>query len=558
MWRRSFSRFAIRASGLGFLTRSFSRVEGKRFAALWGNGDYGRLGLGNLNSQWKPVVCTALGNENLKAIACGGAHTLFLTGMPWIFSWVHENWNISNNCHHWAIGLDDTICRCIKLVMSQMTIEEGSQYCLPFADDGCVYATGLNDFGQLGVSESKHYSVMNACPLDISRNQENLLRQRHFWISQEPLRVFGEEKKIVHISAGYNHSCAITGRCICMVDFVLLGHVTIGPTYWIVREEKKLENLELSMRGLETKIEAVRKGLQELPRKMEERARQSEENSDGSQAYVNGKKENQRKEEEGERDGGCHEEQPNWRKGVELPIFDRVDPLNRSVEFWKRNAKNRSWEGLKEAMVIRFIEGNTRSVFERLAASKQSRIGEEYVQAPNRKELLEPNGSELTNSNVRELAEPNGSRLLDPNVKRTYRAEQERTARTNREELTGRKNEGFGRKGRWKNQCHGENKEFIEVVGHRKEQGAVVFDTSVEGRERHEVLKDIEDHFLKTYDSGKRVNRILNEEWKTLEEVLPPPKPPYLNWRTTISEYWPYDNTRMKRSQEIKFHSSNL
>lgn len=80
MWRRSFSKFAVRASGLGFPTRSFSREAGKRFAALWGNGDYGRLGLGNLDSQWKPVVCTAFRNQNLKAIACGGAHTLFLTG----------------------------------------------------------------------------------------------------------------------------------------------------------------------------------------------------------------------------------------------------------------------------------------------------------------------------------------------------------------------------------------------------------------------------------------------------------------------------------------------
>ncbi|KAH1255297.1 Ultraviolet-B receptor UVR8 [Glycine max] len=133
MLRRSFSKLhlSLRAPGLGFPTRSFSRDAGKRFAALWGNGDYGRLGLGNLDSQWKPVVCPAFRNKTLNAIACGGAHTLFLT------------------------------------------------------EDGCVYATGLNDFGQLGVSESKHYSV-------------------------EPLCVFGEEKKVVQISAGYNHSCAIT------------------------------------------------------------------------------------------------------------------------------------------------------------------------------------------------------------------------------------------------------------------------------------------------------------------------------------------------------------
>lgn len=56
--------------------------NGKRFAALWGNGDFGRLGLGNLESQWrpKPILPSAFDGQSLKEVACGGAHTLFLTG----------------------------------------------------------------------------------------------------------------------------------------------------------------------------------------------------------------------------------------------------------------------------------------------------------------------------------------------------------------------------------------------------------------------------------------------------------------------------------------------
>ncbi|KAL0462229.1 UNVERIFIED_CONTAM: Ultraviolet-B receptor UVR8 [Sesamum latifolium] len=107
--------------------------NGKQFAALWGNGDFGRLGLGNLESQWrpKPIPPSAFDYQSLQEVACGGAHTLFLT------------------------------------------------------ENGDVYATGLNDFGQLGISESQNYTT-------------------------EPHRVSCIPKKIIKIAAGYHHSAAIT------------------------------------------------------------------------------------------------------------------------------------------------------------------------------------------------------------------------------------------------------------------------------------------------------------------------------------------------------------
>lgn len=127
-----FRRWVSAESGhLDEITKELSK--GKSFAALWGNGDYGRLGFGNLQSEWrpKPISPSAFDDQILREVACGGAHTLFLTG------------------------------------------------------NGDVYATGINDFGQLGVSDSNSYT-------------------------SKPLRVSGIPSRVIRISAGYHHSAAVT------------------------------------------------------------------------------------------------------------------------------------------------------------------------------------------------------------------------------------------------------------------------------------------------------------------------------------------------------------
>ncbi|XP_010521375.1 PREDICTED: ultraviolet-B receptor UVR8 isoform X2 [Tarenaya hassleriana] len=119
------------SGSMGFGWRRWlSSESGKRFAAMWGSGDFGRLGLRNLESRWRPAVCSALSEHSISALACGGAHTLFLT------------------------------------------------------ETGRVFATGLNDCGQLGVSGVKAYTM-------------------------EPLEVLGL-KDVLYVSAGYSHSAAIT------------------------------------------------------------------------------------------------------------------------------------------------------------------------------------------------------------------------------------------------------------------------------------------------------------------------------------------------------------
>lgn len=93
----SHRRWSSSTSSINKSSSSSWDCEKKKWAALWGNGDFGRLGLCSPMSKWEPTICKSLQNHQPRSIACGGAHTLILT------------------------------------------------------DQGRVFATGLNDYGQLGI-----------------------------------------------------------------------------------------------------------------------------------------------------------------------------------------------------------------------------------------------------------------------------------------------------------------------------------------------------------------------------------------------------------------------
>lgn len=88
---------------------------------VWGNAEHGRLGLGRSSGgETTPIQCTAL--DHIKAVQCGGAHTITLTS-PY-------------------------------LLVTLKTVAK---------DSGEVWSFGLNSRGQLGHSpDSDHVTVRHS------------------------------------------------------------------------------------------------------------------------------------------------------------------------------------------------------------------------------------------------------------------------------------------------------------------------------------------------------------------------------------------------------------
>jgi len=148
---------------------------------VFGNNDYGQLGLGHRNVTVKPSCVKSLKPEKATHVACGRAHTLLSTSSGKIFSWGSNS--------DGQLGVGDTADRLAptRVMGIEDDIVQLSAGCVSSAAltaHGEVYVWGSNSDGQLGLPDTN----------DI--------------ILRPVLLPFAHQ--IVHISCGYYHMAFVT------------------------------------------------------------------------------------------------------------------------------------------------------------------------------------------------------------------------------------------------------------------------------------------------------------------------------------------------------------
>ena len=164
----------VRAVACGEDHTMFLREDG----SVWATGYnlYGQLGLGHKTDQNTPVEVTAVG-KTVQVVSCGAYHTMFLRedGSVWATG---EN-------KYGQLGLghtteQNTPVEVTAVGKSVRAVACGYEYTMFVRDDGSVWATGENNFGQLGLG--------------------------HKMVQSTPVEVTGLEKDVQAVVCGTHHT----------------------------------------------------------------------------------------------------------------------------------------------------------------------------------------------------------------------------------------------------------------------------------------------------------------------------------------------------------------
>ncbi|PRP87288.1 S-layer protein [Planoprotostelium fungivorum] len=124
--------------------------DGKVFS--WGWGGYGQLGDGHTEDRQRPVEIEVFKNlqKKVKAIACGGWHSMALTEDGQVYTWGWGEFGALGHGDKTAKNEPTLLDTFSKDKITIKTITAGSRHSLFGADDGRVFGCGLSSQGQLG------------------------------------------------------------------------------------------------------------------------------------------------------------------------------------------------------------------------------------------------------------------------------------------------------------------------------------------------------------------------------------------------------------------------
>lgn len=120
-----------------------------RQLAVWGNGDFGRLGLGAAGSVDVPAVCGALARTGVRQVACGGAHTVVLAEGGRVFCMGLNDYGqlaAPPGTKYAEVPLEVTL----PLGVKATAVAAGHYHSACISEEGDVYTWGRNGKGQLG------------------------------------------------------------------------------------------------------------------------------------------------------------------------------------------------------------------------------------------------------------------------------------------------------------------------------------------------------------------------------------------------------------------------
>jgi len=172
-------------------------ISDKGKAFTWGRNKFGQLGTGDEQSRNAPTPVTGpLAKEVVVAAACGKTHTVFVTAKGSVFA--------CGECKFGCVGpgakKKDVVVNVPVLVpgiSGALTASCGTDFTMVVTSSGALYSWGWSEFGQLGHGTDGSY------------NQSASSVKMTFEAEKEPRQVPGFTKKVVQVSCGPHHTCAL-------------------------------------------------------------------------------------------------------------------------------------------------------------------------------------------------------------------------------------------------------------------------------------------------------------------------------------------------------------